>query len=60
VEVAFAQSSFLCLRDGLQAGERLVVSDPTPAIEGLLTEPVPDDPLWERLRSEAAGKGALK
>lgn len=60
VEIAFAQSSFLCVRDGLQKGERLVVSDPTPAIEGLLTEPVPDDPFQQRLIAQAGGEGSLK
>ena len=60
VEVAFAQSSFLCLKDGLQEGETLVVSDPTPAIEGLLVEPVVDERLQQRLISQATAEGALK
>ena len=60
VEVAFAQSSFLCLKDGLQEGETLVVSDPTPAIEGLLVEPARDQQLQQRLISQATGEGSLK
>ncbi len=60
VEVAFAQSKFLCLRNGLQVGETLVVSDPTPAIEGLLTNPVTDERLQQRLWAEATGKESLK
>jgi len=60
VEVAFAQSSFLCVKDGLQEGETLVVSDPTPAIEGLLVEPVADQRLKERLIFQATGEGSLK
>ena len=60
VEVAFAQSSFLCLKDGLQEGETLVVSDPTPAIEGLLVEPVVDERLQQRLISQATAEGSLK
>ena len=60
VEVAFAQSSFLCLQAGLQEEEVLVVSDPTPAIEGLLVEPVVDERLQQRLISQATAEGALK
>jgi multidrug efflux pump subunit AcrA (membrane-fusion protein) len=60
VEVAFAQSSFLCLKNGLEEGETLVVSDPTPAIEGLLVEPVVDERLQRRLNFQATAEGALK
>ena len=60
VEVAFAQSSFLCLNDGLRDGETLIVSDPTPAIEGLLVEPVEDRPLQQQLVAQATAKGSLK
>lgn len=60
VEVAFAQSGFLCLKDGLQEGGMLVVSEPTPAIEGLLVEPVADKQLQRRLISQATGEGSLK
>ncbi|MEX1026777.1 MAG: efflux transporter periplasmic adaptor subunit [Candidatus Paceibacterota bacterium] len=60
VEVAFAQSSFLCLKEGLEEGETLVVSDPTPAIEGLLVEPVVDEQLQQRLVSQATAEGRLK
>jgi multidrug efflux pump subunit AcrA (membrane-fusion protein) len=60
VSVAFAQSGFVCLQDGLQPGETLVVSDPLPAIEGLLTEPVIDDQVTARLEAEASGEANLK
>lgn len=60
VEVAFAQSGFLCLKDGLQEGETVVVSDPTPAIEGLLVEPVRDEGLQKRLISQATAEESLK
>jgi len=60
VEVAFAQSSFLCLKDGLQEGETLVVSDPTPAVEGLLVEPVTDERLQQRLISQATAEASLR
>lgn len=60
VDVAFAQSSFFCLRDGLQAEERLIVSDPTPAIDGMLVDPISDEGLQQRLIAEAMGEGRLK
>jgi membrane fusion protein, multidrug efflux system len=60
VTVAFAQSDFLCLQHGLEPGQTLVVSDPTPAIEGLLTEPVADDALAQRLAAQARGEGRLQ
>ena len=60
VKTAFNQGSFACLESGLEAGERVVVSDTAPAIEGLLLDPVVDDGLWERLVREAAGEGELK
>lgn len=60
VEVAFTQSAFACLTSGVEEGERLVVSDPTPAIEGLLVEAVVDEPLQERLVAQATRGGSLK
>lgn len=60
VKEAFNQGSFACLESGLEAGERVVVSDTAPAVEGLLLDPVVDDGLWERLLREAAGEGELK
>lgn len=56
VDVDFAQDNFVCLQSGIQSGERLVVSDPTPAIEGLLVEPIEDTDLLERLMEEASGE----
>ena len=60
VTVAFAQSGFLCLREGLAEGENVVVSDPVPAIEGMLTEPLLDRELWQRLAAQAGGEGRVK
>lgn len=58
VEVDFAEMNFVCLRSGLSSGELLVVSDPTPAIEGLLVEAIEDDALRQTLFQEASGVGA--
>ena len=60
VDVAFAQSSLVCLSGGLQKGEILVVADPTPAIEGLLVDPEVDAALLEELIAEARGEVPLR
>jgi membrane fusion protein, multidrug efflux system len=56
VDVAFVQGDFAGLQGGLEEGERLVVSDPAPAIDGLLVDPVADERLGERLAAAAAGE----
>lgn len=56
VEVEFSQTGFVCLRSGLQSGDLLVVSDATPAIEGMLVEPVEDADLLGRLTREASAR----
>lgn len=39
IEVGLSQPEFVVVRAGLAAGERVVVSDVTPAIEGMLLDP---------------------
>ena len=53
VAVLFAQSDFLCIGSGLDVGMRVVVSDPTPAIEGMLVTPVNDEKLAAALVAQA-------
>ncbi len=60
VAVEFVQSGFACLRAGLSGNEMLVVSDPAPAIEGMLVEAVLDEPTQSWLISEAAGDGGME
>ncbi len=60
VEVEFSQANFLCLRSGLKPNERLIVSDPAPAIEGMLVDPVEDRDLAQRIKAEATGQGDVK
>lgn len=57
VAADFAQAGFVCLRSGLRGGETLVVSDPVPAIGGMLIEPVLDESTRSRLVAEAVGEG---
>lgn len=60
VEVAFAQSNFYSISDGLSGGETLIVSDPAPAISDMQVNPVHDEILRERLLAEARAQGELR
>jgi multidrug efflux pump subunit AcrA (membrane-fusion protein) len=60
VEIALIQASFACVATGLQEGQLLVVSDPAPAIDGQLTEPVLDKELWQRIEAQARGEEGLR
>ena len=44
VKVGMIQDEYVVIEEGLAAGERLVVSDLLPAIQGMLLEPVEDEP----------------
>ena len=54
VEIQLVQQDFAAVT-GLESGDRVIVSDPTPAIEGMLVEPQLDRELAESLRIEAGG-----
>lgn len=56
VEVLFAQENFVSIASGIEAGERVVVSDPTPAVEGMLIDPVVDEDVATELLAEAEPK----
>ncbi len=60
IVVEFMQGDFVCVKTGLQAGESVVVSDPTPAIEGMLVDPVEDESLLLSIQSQASGEGSIK
>ena len=49
------QPAFLAVGSGLAAGERIVVSDLFPAIEGMLLEPVGDAAALAALEAHAIG-----
>lgn len=53
VEVAFTQDGFSVVSDGLAPNDRVVISDPTPAIEGQLVAPVLDEDVEARLDAGA-------
>ncbi len=53
VRVEFSQDDFYLLKSGLGHGEQIVVSDLTPAMDGMLLAPTEDKALDERLRTQA-------
>ncbi len=60
IDIHFAQGNFLVVKKGLRKAERIIVSPPMPAIDGMLVEPVTDDQLIETLVEAASGKGELR
>jgi RND family efflux transporter MFP subunit len=51
IQIDFIQSEFVVIKSGLFEGERLVVSDPAPAIMGMKVSPVTDAPLEQYLKA---------
>ncbi len=60
VTVDFSQGAMSVISKGLDAGDRLVVSDATPAVEGMLVQPDLDTKMVERLVALAAGEGDVR
>ncbi|KAB1440391.1 efflux RND transporter periplasmic adaptor subunit [Pseudodesulfovibrio senegalensis] len=54
------QSGFVTVSEGLDAGERVVLSDVIPAIKGMKLKPVADEEALQRLVDEALGRGAVQ
>ena len=55
IEVGIVQDNFLSVMSGLQPSDRVVVSDPTPAIEGMLVDPRLDLELAAQVQLQAGG-----
>jgi RND family efflux transporter MFP subunit len=60
VEIDFTQSNLIVIKQGLQSGDTVVVSDIIPAIEGMLLEPMVDEKLELQLITEARGDTPIK
>jgi multidrug efflux pump subunit AcrA (membrane-fusion protein) len=60
IEIELVQTNFAIVKTGLKAGERVIVSDLMPAIDGMLLNPVPDEAAAELLAAEAMGTGAVR
>lgn len=60
VRVELAQGEFLVVSEGVNSEERVIVSDPVPALDGVLVRPQVDDALLARIVAEAQGHGRIK
>jgi len=56
VKLRLSLGSVAVIESGLKAGERIVISDLIPAIDGMLLDPAPDPAARARLIAQAAGK----
>lgn len=57
VELGLKDPEYIIIKSGIDSGERIVVSDLVPAIEGMLLRPVSDERVLERLIRAASGEG---
>ena len=55
VDVLFSQGPLSVIAAGVQAGERLVVSDLVPAVPGMLLDAVPDEAMQAQMLTAARG-----
>lgn len=58
VDVAFRQDGLAVIGDGVAEGDRVVLSDLIPAVEGMLIAPVVDEDAAARLRAQALGQAS--
>ncbi len=56
VEVAFVQDTYACVDEGIEVGDRVVLTELAPAIEGMLLVPRDDPEAAATLRQAAAGE----
>lgn len=56
VSVAFEQNDLAVISAGLVPGDRVIVDDPVPALDGMAIKPWPEEALQERLRAQARGE----
>jgi len=55
VAIGFSQGDFVTIRRGVEAGERVLVSDPVPAVAGMRLDPVVDEAAASRLLTQTRG-----
>jgi ribosomal protein L24 len=58
--VKLVQGDFVIISAGLDDGDYVIVSDVSPAVEGMLLDMVEDKEVSARLAREAAGRGAVQ
>jgi len=60
VEVAFVQETYACIRSGVEVGDKVVLTDVVPAIEGTLLEPRADERAVTQLAEAVGVEGQAK
>ena len=60
VQPGFNQTNFVHIREGLKAGEKIIISQLNVVIDGMLLETTPDNQAMEALIAEAQGKGSVR
>ncbi|EKV28161.1 Membrane-fusion protein [Caenispirillum salinarum AK4] len=60
VAIAWEQGDIAVIESGLEAGDRVVVTDIVPAVQGMLLAPSPDDGVATRLAAAAGSEGAAR
>lgn len=58
VKVAFEQDDLAVIADGLASGDRVIVDDPVPAVDGMAVDPHRDEALEKELQRRAEGAEA--
>ncbi len=56
MKIEFQMEDMAVLSTGVEQGERLVLSDLIPAVEGMLLKPVPALDVADQLRQKALGE----
>ena len=60
VKVDVVQGNLAVIAEGLSPGDQIVVSDISPAIDGMLLKTAADEKLTKELLAEASGKGPVR
>lgn len=60
VNVKLTQGDFVIIKNGLAPKDRVIVSDLSPAIHGMLLQSIDDVSVSNRLMTQASGKGSLR
>lgn len=56
IEILFNQGSFSVIASGLEKGEQVLISDPVPAVSGMLLNPQLDQNVMDKLLAAGAGR----
>jgi len=60
IKISWQQGEIIVVKEGLEKGEQVIVTDLAPAISGMLLKPVDDMTLLAELKQVASGEGKIK